>query len=76
MLGMNVPPKGSADPPEGINHSTSNKDVAEGIARQSGNKYILHELQLESVARITMGSKHARMCVLLMFVCSKLSADP
>ena len=76
MLGMKVPPKGGADAPEGINHSTSDKDVAEGIARQSGNKDILYERQLESAARITVGSKHARKCVLPIFMCSRLSADP
>ena len=72
MLSMSVPLKGSADPPEGINHSKSNKNVAEGIARQSDNKDILYERQLESAVHITMGNKLARKCVLLMFVCSRL----
>ena len=75
MLGMNVPSKWSADLPEGINHSASNKGVAESITRQSGNINILYERRLESAARITMGSRRARKCVPLRFMCSRLYAD-
>jgi hypothetical protein len=40
-LGMNLPPKWSAVSEESINHSKSNKDIAEDIAGQSGNVDVL-----------------------------------
>ena len=76
MLVMNVLSKLSADPPEGINHSASNKGVAEGIARQKGDIDILYERQLDSAALITIRSKRARKCVLIILICSRLYADP
>ena len=75
MLVMNVPSKWSADLPEGINHSASNKGVAESITRQSGNINILNERRLESAAWITTGSRRTRKCVPLRFMCSRLYAD-